>query len=294
MLVSFVLSSCIDEVDLSDQINEKPKLVLYCRLCPQMDSTFIMLSNTQLLYGSGSHQKIALLPDGIVELSADGEHWARATFFAPANLYLITRQEFPIEEGHTYYIRASRTGYDDVSAVCTVPYSRPVDARFDTVTVDKDVHWGEIWDMPHKDAYVQWHDYPGEDNYYALVKYYRQESYNHNNEVSYSYYMGYYVCWLEEENSEGKYFSDQGRDGQIFRYITNELLDLEDNPYQVENDKDTKYFMAFLDKNSYLYESTLSDEYGIFNNFLLEPLHTYSNIENGYGLFGAFTMQEIP
>lgn len=295
LFAAVLLSSCIDPVDLGNQVNEKPQLVLYCRLCPQLDSTYIMLSHTQLLYGAGSHQEITMLRDGVVELSADGEHWIQATYYEPKDVFLLTRQEFPVEEGHTYYIRASRAGYDDVSAVCTVPYSRPVDAHFDTVVVNNDVHWGEIWDEPHKDIYVEWRDYPGEANYYALTTYSRYTHFFHDYETgesSESYYWSYFVSWLVDGNSSLQYFSDEGRDGEVFRYIEEELVDLDEE--SGENEEYAQYYMMFLDKNCYQYEVTLSEEGGFFNGFLLEPMHTYSNIEHGFGLFGAFTLQEIP
>ena len=52
------------------------------------------------------------------------------------------------------------------------------------------------------------------------------------------------------------------------------------------------FYLVFLDKDSYLYETTLSEDNQL-NFLMLEPLHTYSNIEGGFGLFGAFSMREI-
>lgn len=293
LFVAVLLSSCIDPVDLGNQVNEKPQLVLYCRLCPQLDSTYIMLSHTQLLYGAGSHQEITMLRDGVVELSADGEHWIQATYYEPKDVFLLTRQEFPVEEGHTYHIRASRAGYDDVSAVCTVPYSRPVDAHFDTLMVDHDTHYGEILNEPHADIYVQWRDFPGEENYYALVSHNKYTWYYDDpttGEELLSSDWNYNIYGLEENDRSIQYFSDKDRDGQIMRFRKGLIFYWDDDDEEVQE----QYYMMFLDKNCYQYEVTLSEEGGFFNGFLLEPMHTYSNIEHGFGLFGAFTLQEIP
>jgi hypothetical protein len=37
-----------------------------------------------------------------------------------------------------------------------------------------------------------------------------------------------------------------------------------------------------------------NDDFGMLTFLFLEPEHTYTNIKNGFGLFGAFSMLEIP
>lgn len=304
----FSLVGCEDIVDLSDQIDAQSKLVLYCRLCPQLDSTYIALTYSNVLYRTTSeggdpysmYQRVEMLSDGIVELSADGNTWKRAVFDEARQQYLITQAELPILEGHTYYIRASHAGYPDVSASCTVPYAREVNFRFDTVTVQSDVHWGEIWNEEHQDLYAEWNDYPGEQNYYMLAnKFIMTHYYNSYNEDTHAYEtdsITYSWDWwtpgLEDENGSYKsVFSDEGKDGQVMRGLLEAFY--EENDYY-DFDNQEEYYLLFLDRNCYLYEKTLNSDYSGLSTFLLEPLHTYSNIENGFGLFGAFSLQEIP
>ena len=53
-------------------------------------------------------------------------------------------------------------------------------------------------------------------------------------------------------------------------------------------------YLLFLDRNCYQYEITLPyDDFGMLNFLFLEPEHTFTNIENGFGLFGAFSMLEV-
>jgi len=296
-LLSF--SGCESVVDLSDQIDAQPKLVLYCRICPQLDSTYILLTTSKVLYSTTNEGEMSQnsnyytrLSDGIVELSADGNTWKRAVYDESRQQYLITQAELPIEEGHTYYIRASHDGYPDVSACCTVPFVRNVNFRFDTVTVQSDVHWGEVWDEEHQDLYVEWKDYPGEENYYMLVNHYIMAHYYYMaggvDSVSYSWY--WWTRWLEDENEKSLLvFSDEGQDGQVFR----RLLEAFYEDYN-EHDTQEQYYLLFLDRNNYLYEKSMSySDYASLSYFLLEPLHTYSNIENGFGLFGAFSMLAV-
>jgi sirohydrochlorin cobaltochelatase len=63
-----------------------------------------------------------------------------------------------------------------------------------------------------------------------------------------------------------------------------------------DEDEGNTYYLIFLDRNCYLYEKTLNDnDLGSDMSFLLlEPVHPYTNIENGFGLFGAFCMVPVP
>ena len=292
MLASVAFTGCVDEVVIPNQSGESQKLVLYARLCPQLDSTYILLSNTQLLY-SGHSGSMRILDDGVVELSADGSHWVRAHFDTTRNRYLLTREEFPVEEGRTYHIRASHEGFAEVSASCTVPVTRDVGFRFDTVMVESDVHYDELCNWPHKDVYVEWRDVPGEQNAYALFQYRPHTYYTEDPETgewtSVSCGRQYYNPWLTEDNRAYQYVSDEGRDGQLMRYLLYYAL-YED--YEDDEDEDVSYCLFFLDRNCYLYETTLTDDYEMVS-MQLEPPHTFSNIGNGFGLFGAFSMREV-
>lgn len=302
-LVAVVLSGCVDVVDIHNHSGETQKLVLYARLCPQLDSTYIMLSNTQLLY-SGSSGSIRNLDDGVVELSDDGSHWVPAHFDSLHKRYLITREEFPVEEGHTYYIRASHNGFPDVSASCTVPVAHNVGFRFDTVATENDSHWGEIYNWPHKDVYVEWHDVPGEENFYGMKAYELWTHYPiYPDGEEEDYFWGFSRIWLTEGNKDLEYVSDEGHDGELMRYLF--AVDIFDEEYYDDwkgkgyrkakggDDDETQYYLLFLDKGSYLYETTLWGDNEL-NFLMLEPPHTYTNIEGGFGLFGGFSMLPVP
>ena len=293
-LTAFLFAGCVDDVNLEDQFHETRKLVLYGRLCPQLDTTYILLSSTKLLYG-GDSGDFPNISDGTVELSADGAHWVQATYNTAHKRYMITRQEFPVMEGHTYHIRASYPGFKEISASCTVPVTRNVEFRFDTVAVDHDTHWGEIYNWPHKDVYVQWRDVPGEENAYSLKTYYQElvisDFDDDDFELEYGYWQ-YNSEWLNDGSADYQYISDQGRDGNVMRFLLDTDIYDEDDWDDEYDDVPTQYYLFFLDRDTYLYESTLT-EGSAFNFLLLEPLHTYTNIENGFGLFGAFCMLRV-
>lgn len=293
-LSALFFTGCIDDVNLEDQFYDTRKLVLYSRLCPQMDTTYILLSSTKLLYG-GDSGDFPNISDGIVELSADGAHWIRATYDTTHSRYIITRQDFPVLEGHTYYIRASYPGFKDISASCTVPVTHDVGFRFDTVAVDQDMHWGEVYNWPHKDVYVQWQDVPNEENAYSLKMYYPEPIDIIFDDDDYELVYGnwrFSSLWLHDGSSQVQYISDKGHDGTVMRFLLEEDI-YEDEDWEYGDDEmQTQYYLFFLDRDSYLYESTLNDDGGL-NFLLLEPLHTYTNIENGFGLFGAFSIIRV-
>lgn len=287
-------TGCVDNVDV-EGYGETRKLVLYCRLCPQMDSTYILLSHSQLIFGQ-DNTDTPNISDGTVELSADGTHWVRATYDLQRQRYLITRAEFPVVEGGTYHIRASYPGFEDVFSTCTVPLSHDVGFRFDTVATDGDVHWGEPYYWPHKDVYAEWRDVAGEENAYAIG--YKRLSplhiYYDDGEEDVFYEWRFDLDWLTEGNTDYLYVSDKGRDGQLMRFVHD--VDLY-NQYEDDDGKaeEGQRYLFFLDRNCYQYEITLpNDDFGMLSFLFLEPEHTYTNIQNGFGLFGAFSMLEIP
>lgn len=295
--LTFLFSACVDDVPIDREFNETQKLVLYSRLCPQLDTTYILLSNTELLYSS-THQETLNLKDGVVELSADGNHWVRASYLDEKEHFFLTKEEFPVQEGGTYYIRASYPGYEDVSSSCTVPYSHDIGFRFDTVSAYGDVHLGQIYNWPHRDVYVEWRDVAGEENYYALMKKTEIIHYEYGDDsgpATYSFYWAYYTVWMYLNNQDYQYVSDEGYDSALMRFMVNDGLPVEDDYWYDEDEySEDEYYFLFLDRNCYLYERTLNSGGFDMNFLLLEPVHTYTNIENGFGLFGAFSMVRVP
>ena len=290
-------TACVDEVHIDQDFHETQKLVLYCRLCPQLDTTYILLTNTTLLYAS-SNSEMTNLKDGVVELSADGQTWARAAYEPMRQHFFLTKEEFPIEEGHTYYIRASHSGFEDVSSSCTVPATHDVGFRFDTVSVSSDMHLGQIYNWPHRDVYAEWRDVAGEENHYALME---KVLFTHNDfgdgsgPVITAYYWDFYTVWMYRNNQDYRYISDEGYDGAVMRFLVEDNLPEEvDIDWDDEEDEEiNEYFFLFLDRNSYLYEKTLNNDDFDLNFLMLEPTHTYTNIEGGFGLFGAFCMKKV-
>lgn len=274
------MASCIDDIDLENQLHETKKLVLYCRLCPQLDATEVHLSHSKLLYTENNTDTLEVIRDAVVELSDDNVHWIRMAYNETDNRYVLTHNQFPIEEGRTYYIRASYGDYKTIQSQCTVPYTRHTNPHFETVEAINDNHEGVIYNCAHTDSYLVWQDYPGEENYYMCLQ--MMEDSDDEYSISYAY-----TLQCQDNGTWTDLFTDEERDGKQIRVM---------NDYDIYWDysKESEHlFLLSLDKNCYLYEKTVTSADGFFNAFLLEPQHTYTNIENGFGLFGAFVMEEI-
>ncbi|MCR5115822.1 MAG: DUF4249 domain-containing protein [Bacteroidales bacterium] len=280
------MSGCISDVNLEDQLHETRKLVLFCRIAPQMDTLGVSLSHTQLLYGSGSRDDIQPIADGFVEFSADGEHWVTAPYDPVWQRYRLATADFPILEGHTYYVRAMAEGFEPVSASCTVPYAREVGLHSEQELSQGDVHYGELYAYDHYDTYLCWQDPAGEENYYAFGEVSTWEDEEEEEEEWRTTHLYFSLAYLGDDGREGKVFSDEGRDGTRMRLLYDYDTDPED--WGAED----LSLMFFLDRNNYLYETTYSDASGI-DLILLEPTQTYSNIQGGFGLFAAYSVVDL-
>jgi len=286
-LLPICLISCISNVDLGNQLHETEKLVLYCRLCPQIDTISIYLSHTQLLFSDSQNDGFQPIADGRVELSVDGVHWIQAPYHADKERYILTQDEFPIHEGGTYFIRASAGDWDDISATCSVPFARDLHPRLELVTASDDMHDTEIYSEPHLDAYFMWDDFPGEENYCTFGYLPPEEEDIVEDDYIYETVQSFVQLWLTHPKTGEyiKYFSDESGDGQTFRY----LYDYDTEEEYITRLLDSPFFTVLMDRNEYLFETSLNgnDE---FSSFLLEPRQTYNNITGGYGLFSAFVL----
>ena len=273
-LTSVLLTSCITYIE--KELDIKPKLVLHCYLIPQMDTTILSLTNSVPLFGSNL-KNIEPVTNATVEISEDNHRWVRMEYDSVYKNYFISQVQFPITEGKTYYIRASALEYETISASCAVPYFR--ETNFEIVTEEHVgcVHHGEPYAEPHYHYYLKWKDYAGEENYYIF--------YRNFDWIWDPWGDSIRIIWeiLWDEKGKPCLFSDHGQDGQsMSSLVTTYYLD----------DEISEITMVQTDVHSYLYQRSIEDYNGDLGFFIIEPVKIYSNIKNGYGVFGAFVMKD--
>jgi len=251
-----------------------------------MDTILLSLTNSAPLFGKNA-KKIESVTNATVEISNDNHRWVRMEYDPVYENYFIPQVQFPITEGGTYYVRASAPEYETVSASCIVPYFREVYFELVTEKHAGCVHYGEPFSELHTHYYLRWKDYAGEANYYAFHRNFDYWSYSWDPwEDIYSdstLVNTWSVLW--DENYKPCIFSDKGQDGKQLSV----LLQL----YYYDEDFN-EITLLQTDVHSYLYLSSLENYDGDFAFFMLEPVKIYSNIKNGYGVFGAFGMRTYP
>ncbi len=276
-LYSILMSGCISDVDIDKQLDEAEKLVLYCRIGPQIETTSVYLTHTTILFETYTDELSEPVAGAIVELSSDKVNWTRAHYDNTQQRYLLPQSEFRIESGVTYYIRASHPDFEEISAECTVPFIRSIDLQHISEQTINDTHDGETFGFSHIDHYLQWKDFPGEENRYMFII-------GDPDPESSALWHSLKLVYLKDNKEYTYVFSDEGRDGQIIKCFYG-------YGFEHEGGGDNEQFgVVFLDNNCYRYEKSVIDSDNSMGFFMLEPLHFYNNIENGYGLFGACAM----
>jgi hypothetical protein len=276
------------------ELGIKPKLVLYCFLSPQYDTISVSLTNSQPLFSR--IRGTATVKYAMVEISTDNKNWTQIPYDENSKHYLLPQSQFPVVEGQTYYIRASAPDYEDISASCTVPFWREIGIMPDGITATSPQNG-----VSSAILSLSWKDYQGEENYYAFIQYDFYVSYNHewdninqvwvysDTTVSLDTYM-----W----DNSGVVFSDQGKDGEkmsLSATMWREGFDTEWITSEDNQQYDSVYIIAMqTDRNTFLYENSARaamDADGMTSIFTIEPTLVYSNIKNGYGVFGAMTFK---
>ena len=306
-LVSFFvlviyLVSCEEVVNLKDT-GVKPKLVLYCFLSPQYDTISVYLSNSQPLFSSD--KILAEVRDAaVVEISNDNKNWTQIPYSKDNKRYWLLQSQFPIIEGKTYYIRASVPNYESISASCTIPFWRETNPKpeLDSVPNTNPSTW--VGSNFNTLLYFSWKDYPNEKNYYALMYYEFHKNIDWRSEEGKGIMTNYFTYhYIKTEDLTGEMiYSDEEKDGQkinllwkTIEYITPFMFN-DTLSYGYGYDYYDSIYFLFIqtDETIFLYENSIAlvlKTGGFASMFTVEPNLIYSNIKNGYGVFGAMTFK---
>ncbi len=265
LLFLLLFTACTDDVDLDD-LNIKSKMVLYCRVSPDFDTTIAYLSTSQPLLSSNKNT-LTTIKNATIEISKDKVTWHKFTYHTAKEKYILLKKDFPIKEGETYYIKATSPNFPDIiKSSCTVPYYRDIQLK-----IERQIENDEMYSYT-KFIYT-WKDYPDEKNYYIITAY---TTYDYDSYRSMSYSNIY------DDSTYNYYYSDLGKDGSILK-----------GTFNYYDTIDTILFIVTqIDEPNYLYEKTINENYYLDFMGFIEPTLMYNNIENGYGLFAGFTFKK--
>lgn len=172
-------------------------------------------------------------------------------------------QAFPVTAGQTYYLRATHPSYDAVDASCTVPVS----------TIDNVKATVDITDPYEVFADVSFFDIAGQKNYYRV----------HAQNVwipDFSYFGVDTVVFADFLFDVNNFYSDEGNDG---KEIKSKLL----NYYSYHPGDSTDIYVLNVDENYYRFHRSVFTTGG--GDPFSEATPAYSNINNGVGIFAAYT-----
>ncbi|MEQ9403120.1 MAG: DUF4249 domain-containing protein [Cyclobacteriaceae bacterium] len=289
----FSLTGCEDffERDVEVDIPEhEPKLVMYSYIYPG-DSIQIILSNSV-----GIEKSHDIWNSWISDAQVTVQKGDETSVLASLNVkdeyqpYFVAYPE--INSGDRFRISASVNGYESVVAEVMVPMEPVIEnAKFTGVRLDEEGEEQAGFNFKitdEKDA----------DNFYEIIILNR---YSPEGETPWfdlgAWNYSSFLPWMNESNpnfSDRLFFTDNAfKDGEITIDFLAGVWDLiygYDQP-------DVELFLAIrsVSESYYEYVTTYSLHQGnqFPDLFTGEPVPMYTNVENGFGVFGAFSETRI-
>lgn len=280
-LVVLVLVSC--EKDVTFHFEHQPKLNLNCILNPDSSVTV----NLTLSQSLGSPEEIRPVDGAVITLYEDNQIFGMLKETGDGYYKLDKKPH----EGKKYQITAEATDYHSVSAETTIP-NRP------EIEYSKEITGHLEFDSTRAtfNLNVKINDRPGPDNYWIYdtwvvkgVKYGGARK-----EINAPFLDGFNKITDPEAKygytlSLGVRLSDEGYDGKTMEFVIPDYFEGTQYSYT-----DAVHFLNTCEhydkhiKTIILNRMKEDSELPFF-----EPVQIYSNIENGYGIFGSCAITTI-
>ncbi|HEY6162386.1 MAG TPA: DUF4249 domain-containing protein [Bacteroidia bacterium] len=276
LFLSLVLfASCTKEVKLDLPVKD-PKLVLDCFISPQDTLIRAWVSESVPVFGVNQNQSTGgFIPNATVVIS-DGVNSQTLFFDSQYQYYKVSASVFPIVGGRTYYMTVSTPDGKSCSAQTTVPATANTSLTATVANYSYSVA-GNGFERKCNINY-SFTDTPGEGDYYRV----------HLEEAQYyplvpqydSLYNDLYVMAFE---------TDEKKDGTSFTYTAtyDEVVNDTVN-FNYSKTKTVHLNLLHVNHDYYDYHYRLLN-YSPQNPFS-EPTIFHSNVNNGYGCFGAYNM----
>ncbi|WP_372935502.1 DUF4249 domain-containing protein [Mariniphaga sediminis] len=278
LLVTAIFLSC--EEDVSFDFEHEPRLCLNCILNPDSAVITASLSLSKML---DTINEIKTVNDAEILLYEEENLLGR---FSHAGNGKFKLNKVPVS-GKTYRITVDSEEYGKISASTIVPNKPEITWSKDTVGYDQ-------YNSLRYNLNVQIHDKQGKNNYWlfstgisrgikggggggVVLNAPFADTFNRRYEIEEKYgFIHYYQIRL----------SDEGYDGQILDFIIPDLVPT--NQYRAKHILNASEHYDKYIKTSILFK--LNEESDLPFN---EPVQIYSNIENGFGIFGACSISTI-
>ena len=272
ILTSVLLTSCENFFDVTVPIEVEPH---ESKIAPSA-----LLGNSNSIYPSEQYNYIYLSKTkGALDNSKEPTHISQATITLTSGNEMITYSEsqdntglyFPNQNinlipGNDYHLKVEKNGFNTVTA--TQKYPKPIPVI--SASVD-----GEI-------LKVKFQDLTNQQDYYYLELFQINDT-NRN------------PCPLESFSSNsirskivshGLIINDETFDGQTHEFKAKYSAYLPTDEYKF------LVLLHHITKDFYRFDKSLGMNYDVKDNPFAEPVIMYTNIENGYGIFGLRNTSE--
>ncbi len=289
----FLLSceSLIKEIDPSFLPETDSKLVVACFISPQDTVLAAKVTETKLLIGTTGD-----IRDDVTNASvslSDGSKSVRLVYSPKLGYYRALSSELPILVGKTYTITVSTPDGRQINASTTVPNNIAIkEVKIDSTKVN-DFQQGNSVTNTEYDVKVIWQDKAGEPNYYRAISefifLYRIVDSINKKVINAPVSAIVDLRTIDDKDADGKLLSLNRA------YLPTNIggnIQGQDANLKTRLDK-IKVGLFQTDIHYYNYHTSLRRQREN-NNPFAEPVLLYTNINGGFGCFGAYnaTWQE--
>ena len=285
-IFTFALTcSCQKEVDNVKFPEFKSKLVISGFLSPDETDHYISVLGNQIIYGNpyvpyDPGTITGTISNGINEISLRSIFKKFTNSQDSAFLgFVFTSSELLVEEGITYTLKVMSDKGLSVESSCTVPLKKNLFPTLDTVRITGTNSYDNS-QYSYLQSNFYFTDIKGEENYYSILS----EITRYNSNSSYSNFANTNLV-------DPKYgcFSDKDIEGERLKVPLGIIY-----PKLYANDDSAflKIYLLNTDKPYYDYHRSILN-YNSGETPFTEPSPIYSNINQGLGVFAAYTYDSI-
>lgn len=276
--LGFLSSACSGLIEDIDLPFAEPPIVVHCYLFPGMQVIEISVEYAHNIGGGAIPSNRIPVADALVKLWSEIHEPILIPYDETKMLFSSSAENLTIIEGVEYYLLIEHHQHHSISAKVRIPESH-------------NEFFVEVAELEtEKDSrtlnFVAWvQDTPQERNFYQF----------------FGFLEGFRICDIEQEIDEVEFrysvfdfnplTPDKNRDGLRIFFPSRELELL--NSYKCHYRIDSlRFSLAFFEENTFLYFKSIEDFMDASDNPFLFRQTPYSNIKNGVGIFGAYSMIE--
>lgn len=280
LLILFISAGCIELVTDIEFPEQDPKVVAHSFISPADTAVMVLLTWSKPI-SKPSGERINFIDNAQVQIHDANKNGATLNFCPDRQIYSIAADLFPIHAGQSYRLQIDVPGYSTITSTAYVPFAN------NSLTFEKldTVHGSWSSRLVIEYAFT---DAPGtQENFYAPGAYRQVAVYDWLNDTTRLYKQLMYPV------SGDQYIRNRDREGNRFlmraeTYYYDEYDNSSDHP---DGAGDIFLLLLTTDEHYYRYHKAL--EYYYPDDFFAEPIHIYTNIEGGLGVFAGYNQSVL-